>query len=390
MVRINEEFQKLIPPLTMEEYSRLEESIKTEGCRDALVFWGETLIDGHNRLKVCQKNNISYEKYYVKFEDENQAKIWIINNQLARRNLKAKQRLDLMGLLYNLEKQDVGIYDHDQMGKKAPSRTSEKIAEKFDVDESTVRKAEKFHESLNIIEDNIGKDVRSEITTGKIKSTVQDIKQLADYEPEIQQRVIGKISDLKEPKLSVAISQVREEIKAENIADMELPEQLFDVIYADPPWSYSSTIQKNANVKHHYPTMTLEKIKELAIPAYEDCILFLWVTGPKIADGLDVLEKWGFIFKGMFVWDKEIIGMGMWVRWQHEILLLGIKGKVPVPKPKNRFSSMIKERRGKHSKKPTLVYEMIEKMFPNRKYVELFAREKHSDKWNAWGNQIGT
>lgn len=169
---------------------------------------------------------------------------------------------------------------------------------------------------------------------------------------------------------------------------MELPDQLFDVIYADPPWNYSSTIQKHANVKHHYPTMTLDKIKELELPTYDDCILFLWVPGPKIAKGLEVLEEWGFIFKGMFIWDKEIIGMGMWVRWQHEVLLLGIKGKIPVPLPKNRFSSMIRERRGKHSQKPIRVYEMIEKMFPNRKYVELFAREQFSDKWIAWGNQL--
>lgn len=384
MVRINEEFQKLIPPLTTEEYSRLEESLKLEGCRDALVFWGNILIDGHNRLKICQTNNILYEKYYVKFDDENQAKIWIINNQLARRNLTKEWRMYLIGQEYEFTKQPVGVYDHTKIGQNAISSTAEKIAEKHDIDPRTVTRAADYYQSVK----KIPEETKKKILTREIKSTAKEVKQLADFKPEIQQQIIEKIPELKEPKLSVAISKVREDIKQKIIANMELPTGQFDVIYADPPWDYSSTIQKYANVKHHYPTMVLEKIKILKIPAYDDCVLFLWVTGPKIYEGLDVLESWGFIYKGMIIWDKEIIGMGSWIRWQHEILLIGIKGDVPTPKPENRFSSMIRERRDKHSKKPTIIYEMIEKMFPDRRYVELFARKKHSEKWEAWGNQL--
>ena len=64
---IDVEFQSLIPPLTQEEYAGLEASILKEGCRDALVLWKETLVDGHNRLAVCQKHGLPYETRTLKF-----------------------------------------------------------------------------------------------------------------------------------------------------------------------------------------------------------------------------------------------------------------------------------------------------------------------------------
>ena len=61
MLKIDFEFRDLIPPLTAEEYSGLEESILKDGCRDALVVWGETIVDGHNRYEICTKHNLSYQ-----------------------------------------------------------------------------------------------------------------------------------------------------------------------------------------------------------------------------------------------------------------------------------------------------------------------------------------
>ncbi|MGB9846678.1 MAG: MT-A70 family methyltransferase, partial [Desulfotomaculales bacterium] len=87
------------------------------------------------------------------------------------------------------------------------------------------------------------------------------------------------------------------------------------------------------------------------------------------------------------VWDKEVKGMGYWFRIQHELLLLGIKGDFPPPEVKNRFDSVIRSQREKHSKKPEIVYEMIEKMFPGRSYLELFARNTRPG-WASWGNEV--
>ena len=70
------------------------------------------------------------------------------------------------------------------------------------------------------------------------------------------------------------------------------------------------------------------------------------------------------------------------------MILLGVKGQFKPPPPENRYSSVYQEKRAKYSKKPDYYYDMIEKMYPNCKYLELFARQQYNDKWTAWGNQI--
>ena len=96
MIKIDEEFRSLIPPLTAEEYKGLEESIVREGCRDPLVLWGDTLIDGHNRWEICAKHGgIPFQTVQREFESREEAIRWIIMNQFSRRNLPAYERARL-------------------------------------------------------------------------------------------------------------------------------------------------------------------------------------------------------------------------------------------------------------------------------------------------------
>ena len=92
---IDKEFKSLIPPLTDDEYKGLEESILKEGCRDALVAWGETLIDGHNRYEICTKYGIPFQTVQKNFSDRDSVKLWMMQNQLARRNLNEFQRIEI-------------------------------------------------------------------------------------------------------------------------------------------------------------------------------------------------------------------------------------------------------------------------------------------------------
>ena len=90
---INPNFQNLIPPLSLEELSALEASIKQEGCRDSLIVWNNTIIDGHHRYTICNKYGISFnvvEK--TELENELDVKLWMINNQFSRRNLPISLR----------------------------------------------------------------------------------------------------------------------------------------------------------------------------------------------------------------------------------------------------------------------------------------------------------
>lgn len=93
---IDNEFKGLIPPLTDEEYRGLEESILSEGCRDALVLWGDTLIDGHNRYSICQKHGIPFQTMQKDFASRDEVMLWMLQNQLARRNLNDFQRSEMV------------------------------------------------------------------------------------------------------------------------------------------------------------------------------------------------------------------------------------------------------------------------------------------------------
>jgi len=161
----------------------------------------------------------------------------------------------------------------------------------------------------------------------------------------------------------------------------------FDVIYADPPWSYNFGYF-DRSTENHYPAMPLHDIKSLEIPTEENSVLYLWATAPKLLEALEVMSAWGFTYRSQMVWDKEIIGMGYWTRGQHETLLIGTKGSFSPPPPDLRVGSVYKERRSEHSKKPNYYCDLIERMFPNGRYLELFARRKYNDKWAVWGNQV--
>ena len=93
-LNINEKFEHLIPPLSEGEYALLTEQIVEEGCRDALVVWKGTIVDGHNRYRICHEHGIPFSVEEMDFEDEAAAQFWILKNQLGRRNLTAYQRIE--------------------------------------------------------------------------------------------------------------------------------------------------------------------------------------------------------------------------------------------------------------------------------------------------------
>ncbi len=173
---------------------------------------------------------------------------------------------------------------------------------------------------------------------------------------------------------------------SENIKPQELPRTTFSIIYADPPWQYDFSKSTSRAIESHYHTMSLQEICELPIPTDSNAILFLWATNPKIREALQVIEAWGFEYRTNMVWVKDKIGMGYYVRGQHELLLISRKGKLPPPDEANRVSSVINAPRTKHSRKPDTVYGVIEKMYPGQRYIELFTTNKRQG-WESWGNE---
>jgi hypothetical protein len=168
---INPEFHSLIPPISAEEYQLLEESITNEGCRDAIVTWDNCILDGHNRYEICQKHHIGFHTLEKEFDTEDEAKIWIIHNQLGRRNLTREQISYLIGLRYNLEKKEVG-HPENQCGHFGHiKRTAEKIAEETGVSARTVRRDAKFAKAV----DELPSEEKQKVLAGKSKKTKKEI-----------------------------------------------------------------------------------------------------------------------------------------------------------------------------------------------------------------------
>lgn len=168
-----------------------------------------------------------------------------------------------------------------------------------------------------------------------------------------------------------------------------LPSGVFRLLYVDPPWQYEHIVTESRAIENQYPTMPLDAIKALAVPAAADAVLFLWATSPKLAEAVDVIRAWRFDYRTCAVWDKEVIGMGYYFRQQHELLLVAARGALPVPEPSARSSSVIRARRGRHSEKPDRVYELLETMYPaftEDDRVELFSRRARPG-WSAWSNE---
>jgi N6-adenosine-specific RNA methylase IME4 len=180
---------------------------------------------------------------------------------------------------------------------------------------------------------------------------------------------------------------------------MNLPtHKRYQVIYADPPWEYNSAGPSIVNqCATHYPCMSHEAMKALPIRnlADESCALFLWTTGPKLPEAIDLIRHWGFVYKTVFkVWRKvsksggPVCNPGWWSRSSTELLLVATIG-YPLKKWKttNIEPQEFASTREEHSKKPSEIRDAVHNFMNVSNRIELFARCVTMD-WDAWGNEI--
>ena len=180
---IREELRDLIPQLKPEELEQLEENILQEGIRDPLIIWpvGDqfVLIDGHNRFSICQKHKLEFPFKKVDFKDEQEAKEWMVKNQLGRRNLSQEQQSYLRGLRYNQEKSqgkrsDLTSGQNDQ--KLVSESTAVSLANEYNVSPKTIVRDAEFAKGIEVIgkkDPELKKKIlrgESPISKGKIQS----------------------------------------------------------------------------------------------------------------------------------------------------------------------------------------------------------------------------
>lgn len=165
-----------------------------------------------------------------------------------------------------------------------------------------------------------------------------------------------------------------------------------NIIYSDPPWRYAFSETTSRKIEQKYPTMDMKQLKEYKTEFNDNSLIFMWATAPKLKEALELLDAWSFEYKTHAVWDKEKIGMGYWFRGQHELLMVGVKGKFSPPQQENRVSSVFRIPRTKHSAKPERIMELITEWYPKHIKFEMFRRGKLTEymiknNWKAWGNE---
>ena len=174
----------------------------------------------------------------------------------------------------------------------------------------------------------------------------------------------------------------------------------YNTIYADPPWQFQNRTGKVAPEHkrlNRYETMTLEEIKKLPISEIADdkAHLYLWIPNALLPSGLEVMDAWGFEYKGNIVWEKvrkdgfpDGRGVGFYFRNVTELLLFGIKKKSSPNRtlsPARSQVNLVRSQKREHSRKPDEIIPIIESCSSPAR-IELFARGDREG-WDMWGNQ---
>jgi len=339
----------LFPLLTGSDFDELKADIGKNGLLESIWLHTDgSIIDGRNRHRACIETET--EPRFRTWGGQGSLVAFVVSLNLHRRHLTSSQRAVIaLEVLPMLEKEA----EARMVAGVAPDPT-----ELFPQGESREQAAEMFQTNSNY---------------------VQAAKTIKEQAPDLLESVkVGKIT----------IPQAKRELvkrQRKDASPVPPPTGKYRVIYADPPWSYSNS-GFDQSAASQYPTMPIEDICALPIGdlADENCVLFLWATSPLLPEAIRVVSSWGFEYKASRVWIKNRApGMGWFVRTRHELLLIAVRGHAH---PKEKIDSVFQAEISRHSAKPTLVYDDIERCYDGP-YIELFARNER-DGWKSWGNEI--
>ena len=171
-------------------------------------------------------------------------------------------------------------------------------------------------------------------------------------------------------------------------------------ILIDPPWRFINRTGKVAPEHRRmarYRTMSVAELEALPVGELAKAAshLYLWCPNALLAEGLHLLNTWGFVYKTNLVWYKvrkdggpDGRGVGFYFRNVTEMVLFGVKGGLRTLAPGRRQTNIIVHRKREHSRKPPTLYKIIEECSP-APFAELFARERVPG-WSQWGDEIDT
>ena len=317
-MKVNEEFKRLIPALTVEEYKQLEANILSEGIRDPLVVWNGYLVDGHNRYTIATQHGLEYKTVNKEFKDGNAVKIWMVNNQLGRRNLQDFVRGELMQTLEELQRQKgvevkaEKVSHFRQTGEvlstidnTSKHNTRQIVAEKLGW--STGKKAQ-----FDVVAKKAPEEVKAQLRTGEmsINQAYKDIKK-----EEKKENYETKKKEFEKPITPERSSQ-QMIIQGDSRLELgNLESRSIDLLLTDPPYGMDfksgwNDKDKIANDKIG-DTITLldDVLFECARVLKDDAHFYIFGNIKYITEVKPIIEK-HLKLKQVLIWDREVIGMG--------------------------------------------------------------------------------
>lgn len=212
-LKINPEFEDVIPPISKKEFQQLENNIIAEGeILSPIIVWNGYIVDGHNRYKILQKHpELKYKIFEKHFENKYEVISWICNNQIGARNLSKKFMKYLRGKQYDAEKQSIkfkgnqhikfnceenisdeisggGYNSHHQ---KRP-KTRELLSKKYGVSESQIKYDQQFSRGIDAAEE-VEPGIKYEILNSKIHPTDKAVSEIAKIPVEKRKEAIENL-----------------------------------------------------------------------------------------------------------------------------------------------------------------------------------------------------
>ena len=387
-IQIDSEFQALIPPLSAEERAQLEANIVADGCRDPLVVWGDTLIDGHNRYEICTRLGLPFEVVSREFDGREAVMDWMDANQLGRRNITPDQFTLLLGRRYNRAKKaqgGTGANQHEQSGKTYHSaKTAQVLADEYGVSEKTVRNAGQYAEAVAIVEKAVPGFSQA---VAAPRQAVIKAAAIIEKSPERAAEILSGNKSIADVRREEKREEIIERLDSVAAIEAKTTSGVFDVIVIDPPWAMQKIerdVRPNQS-EFDYPTMSEEELAALEIPAADDCHVWVWTTHKFLPMTLRLLDAWSMKYVCTFTWHKpggfQPIGLP---QYNCEFAIYARIG-TPEFVDTKAFNTCFNAPRGAHSEKPEEFYEVVRRVTAGRR-LDMFNRRAIAG-FEVWGNE---
>jgi DNA modification methylase len=369
-MKILQELESLIPPLSNEEFKQLERNILEEGIREPLITWNGILIDGHNRYRIAQEHDINYVTVEKEFENINRVKEWMIHNQFGRRNLSNYQRSVLALQLEDVfrekakENQAIqfkGISLKQISAEVKPIETRQEIAKVANVSHDTIAKVKK-------IQSNATPEVKEKLNTGtmSINEAYKEIKK-EENEQLKTQKAIEIIEKVYENNTNIYNGDCIEYIKT-------IKDKSIDCLITDPPYGVdiqfgaydnqlSRKIENDGNIEDALILLN-EMLINVKSKLKEDAHIYIFCNWKIYPQFNQIISK-HFQIKNLIIWDKLFMGMGDLkgnYSSSYEMIVFAGGNREFLTRPKNIIQCRFSDERFHNTQKPV---ELIKQLIDN-------------------------